>query len=69
MAFQSLNGEMYDQENGFQESSNQSFTSVIKLKNPLAKFKKQHGFISKEMFLIHLILNIQNPQLLGTTLD
>ena len=53
MAFQSLNGEMYDQENGFQESSNQSFTSVIKLKKPISKIQKATWFYQQR--------NVPNP--------
>ena len=53
MAFQSLNGEMYDQQNGFQESSNQSFTAVLKLKKSISKIERATWFYQQR--------NVPNP--------
>ena len=53
MTFQSLNGEMYDKQNGFQKSSNQSFTSVLKLKKSISKIEKATWFYQQR--------NVPNP--------
>ena len=54
MAFQSLNGEMFDdQKREFDESSNKSFTSVIKLKKPISKIEKANWFYQQR--------NVPNP--------
>ena len=54
MAFQSLNGEMFDdQKREFDESSNKSFTSVIKLKKPISKIEKATWFYQQR--------NVPNP--------
>ncbi len=53
MTFQSLNGDMYDKQNGFQKSSNQSFTSVLKLKKSISKIEKATWFYQQR--------NVPNP--------
>ena len=54
MAYQSLNGEMFDdQKREFDESSNKSFTSVIKLKKSISKIEKANWFYQQR--------NVPNP--------
>ena len=54
MAFQSLNGKMFnDQTREFEEASNQSFTSVIKLKKSISKIERATWFYQQR--------NVPNP--------
>ena len=54
MAFQSLSGEMFDdQTRKFEEASNQSFTSVLKLKKSISKIERATWFYQQR--------NVPNP--------
>ncbi len=53
MSFQSLNGEMFDEKHGFQESANQSFTSILKLKKSISKIETASWFYQQR--------NVPNP--------
>ena len=54
VAFQNLNGEQYNSDrNTFEDASNQSFTSVIKLKKSISKLKRASWFYQQR--------NVPNP--------
>ena len=54
MAFQSLTGEMYNEQKGvFEDSDNQSFTSIVKLKKSISKIETANWFYQQR--------NVPNP--------
>ena len=54
MAFQNLSGEQYDfDSNNFQEASNQSFTTILRLKKAISKIEKASWFYQQR--------NVPNP--------
>ena len=54
MAFQNLNGKQYDNNsNTFQDASNQSFTTIIRLKKGISKINKASWFYQQR--------NVPNP--------
>jgi len=53
MSYQSLNGQMFDEIDGWQESANQSFTAVLKLKKSISKIEKATWFYQQR--------NVPNP--------
>ena len=54
MAFQSLTGEMYNEQKGvFEEADNQSFTSIVKLKKSISKIETANWFYQQR--------NVPNP--------
>ena len=54
MAFQSLSGEMFnEQKEIFEEAFNQSFTSILKLKKPISKIETANWFYQQR--------NVPNP--------
>ena len=54
MAFQNLSGEQYDSDsNSFQEASNQSFTTILRLKKAISKIEKASWFYQQR--------NVPNP--------
>ena len=54
LSFQNLNGEQYDvNSNKFHDASNQSFTTILKLKKPISKIEKASWFYQQR--------NVPNP--------